>query len=153
MESPGRTWMSVSKDGGRTWGPVIDLRYDTGEQFYSPAALSRLLRSGRTGKLYWFGNITPQPPQRCLPRYPLVMAEVEESIPALKKESLVVIADRDPAKDSELVQFSNFCLLDNQATGEIELYMSHFGEHGLVKETGAFDYTSDTWKYTITPRP
>jgi hypothetical protein len=151
VESPGRTWISVSKEGGQTWGPVTDLRYDTGEPFYSPAALSKFVRSSRTGKLYWFGNITSQPPKGCHPRYPLVMAEVEESIPALKKDSLVVVADRDPSKHAEEVQFSNFCLLENRASGEIELYMAHFGQHGLVKETGAFDYGSDTWKYTLTP--
>lgn len=152
VESPGRAWISVSKDGGQSWGPVADLRYDTGESFYSPGALSKMLRSSRTGKLYWFGNITPEQPRGGLPRYPLVMAEVEESIPALKKDSMVVIADRDPAVDSERIQFSNFCLFENRTTGQIELYMPHFGQNGLVKETGAFDYTSDTWKYTITPQ-
>ena len=79
------------------------------------------------------------------------MAEVEESIPALKKDSRVVVADRDPAVESELIQFSNFCILENRETRQIELYMAHFGQSGLVKETGVFDYTSDTWKYTITP--
>lgn len=152
VESPGRTWISVSRDGGSTWDFPTDLRYDTGEQFYSPAALSRLIRARRTGKLYWFGNITPAPPRGCHPRYPLVMAEVDETIPALKKDSVATIADRDPQRDSPMVQFSNFCLLDNRETGDIELYVSHFGENGTVLETGDFDYTSDTWRYTITPR-
>lgn len=152
VESPGRCWTSVSRDGGFTWSPVTDLRYDTGEAFYSPGALSHLLRARRTGRLYWFGNITPNPPAGCLPRYPLVMAEVDESIPALRKDSVALIDDYDPTTQRDTVQFSNFHLLDNRETGDLELYMAHFGQSGTVRETGAFDYTSDTWRYLITPR-
>ena len=127
-ESPGRRWISLSEDGGRTWSAVTDLRYDTGEQFYSPSTLAMLLRHSRTGKLYWFGNITPTPPEGNLPRYPLYVAEVEETIPALKKDTLTVIDDYDPEHDSPKIQFSNFKLLEDRETGEIELYMTRYGE-------------------------
>ncbi|MDO9464908.1 MAG: sialidase family protein [bacterium] len=143
-ESPGRRWISLSEDGGRTWSAVTDLRYDTGEQFYSPSTYSMLLRHRRTGKLYWFGNITPTPPEGNLPRYPLYIAEVEETIPALKKDTLTVIDDYDPENDSPKIQFSNFKLLENRETGEIELYMTRLGEstsHWL---------NASVYKYTIT---
>ena len=40
LECPGRKWISVSSDGGLTWGEITDLRFDTGEQFYSPATFA-----------------------------------------------------------------------------------------------------------------
>jgi len=141
-ESPGRRWISLSADGGRTWSDVTDLRYDTGEQFYSPSTLSMLLRHSRTGKLYWFGNITPTPPDGNSPRYPLYIAEVEETTPALKKDTLTVIDDYDPEHDSPKIEFSNFKLLENRETGEIELYMTRLGErasHWL--HAAAYRYT------------
>ena len=144
VESPGRKWMSLSEDGGRTWTPVTDLRYDTGEPFYSPATFASMLRHSRTGKLYWFGNITPDPPDGNRPRYPLYVAEVEESIPALKKETLTVIDDRDPKTDPELVQFSNFNLFEHPETGQIELYMTRYGE------TPGNIWTANAYKYAIT---
>jgi hypothetical protein len=150
VTAPPRAWMTISGDEGRSWGPVTELRFDTGAAFAVPDALSKLLRSSRTGRLYWFGNLSPADEIRP-PRHPLVMAEVEENGPALKCDTVTVIASRDPARENELVQFSNFSLLDNRETGEIELHMPHFGENGLVKETGAFDYTSDTYQYMITP--
>jgi hypothetical protein len=39
-QCPGRKWMSVSKDHGKTWSPVTDLRYDTGEPFYAPSTFA-----------------------------------------------------------------------------------------------------------------
>ena len=143
VESPGRSWMSTSADGGRSWSDVTDLRYDTGEQFYSPATFDKLLRHSRTGKLYWFGNVTPSPPAGNLPRYPLYLAEVDESIPALKKDTVTVIDDRDPQKDSDQVQFSNFNVFENRETGDIEMYMTRYGER-------AVDWrAADAYKYTI----
>jgi len=142
-EEPGRRWISLSKDGGHTWSDVTDLRYDTGEQFYSPSSLARLLRHSGTGKLYWFGNITPTPPRGNLPRYPLYMAEVDETTPALKKDTLTLIDDYDPEHDSPEVQLSNFCLLENRENGEIELYMTRLGERkkGHWLEASAYRYT------------
>jgi len=144
VDNGGHAWMSLSQDAGRTWGPVGDLRYDTAEPFYSPSAFSVLLRHSRTGKLCWIGNIVPEPAKGNLPRYPLLIAQVDETIPALKKDTLTVIDDRDPESDSEQVQFSNFHVLEDRETGRLELYMTRFGErqsHWLH---------ADAYKYTIT---
>ena len=142
VESPGRKWTSTSQDGGHTWAPVTDLRYDTGEQFYSPAAFAKMLRHSRSGKLYWFGNITPTPPDGNRPRYPLYLAEVDEAIPALKKDSLTVIDDRDPKRDPEAVQFSNFDVFEHPETGHFELYMTRYGETpGNIWAANAYRYT------------
>lgn len=128
VESPGRHWHSLSENGGRTWSEIQDLRYDTGEQFYSPCSFGRLLRHSN-GKLYWFGNICPDPPQGSFPRDPLVMAEVDESIPALKKNTVTILDQREEDKPlHERFQLSNFHLLENRQTHEIELVMNRYGE-------------------------
>lgn len=143
-ETPGRRWISLSEDGGRTWSPVTDLRYETGESFYSPSALARLLRHSRTGKLYWFGNITPTPPEGNLPRYPLYVGEVDETIPAIRKDTLTVIDDCDREHDSPRIQVSNFSLLEDRETGVIEMYMTRLGERA------SHWLHADAYKYSIT---
>jgi hypothetical protein len=145
VQHPGRRWMSLSRNGGKEWTPVTDLRYDNGESFYSPSTLARLIRSGKTGKLYWIGNISREPAKGNLPRYPLYLAEVDEKIPALKKHTLTVIDDRG-SEDTKAVQFSNFSLLENRETLDLEIYLSRFGE----KADHVF--SANSYKYTLTLR-
>lgn len=143
VANPGRKWMATSPDGGLTWSPVTDLGYDTGEQFYSPASFLRTIRSSKTGKLYWIGNISATPPDGDRPRYPLQIAEVDETIPALKRDTVTIIDDRQP--NAPPVQLSNFSVLENRETLEMELYMSRYGERG----TGPDAATADAYKYTL----
>ncbi len=143
----GHAWICLSEDGGRTWGPVTDLRYDTGDSFYSPSAFSVLLRHAETGKLVWIGNIIPEPAKGNLPRYPLYIGEIDETIPALKMDTLTLIDDRDIGSDSEEIQFSNFHAFEDRDSERIELYMTRYGErvsHWLH---------ADAYKYTIAMRP
>ncbi|MDP6778834.1 MAG: sialidase family protein [Candidatus Latescibacteria bacterium] len=143
--SPGRRWFSISEDGGRTWSPVSDLRYDTGEQFYSPSTFSKLLRHSRTGKLYWVGNITPEPPEGNLPRRPLQIAEVDEAGPSLRKDTVTVVDDYNPDEDGPELQLSNFYLFEDRETGDLEMYMTRFGEdadHWLI---------ANAYRYRIRP--
>ena len=80
---PGRKFFSVSTDGGRTLTPPAVWKYDDGSDFYSPSSIHRMIRHSVTGKLYWLGNISPTPPSGNSPRYPLVIAEVDEAKAAL----------------------------------------------------------------------
>ena len=84
----------------RRWSAVTDLRYDTGEPFSSLSAFAKLLRQSRTRRLYWFGNIYQKPSRGNRPRRPLYIAEVDESIPSLKQDSLAITNDRGPTADS-----------------------------------------------------
>jgi hypothetical protein len=145
VQHPGRRWMSVSRDSGKNWSPVTDLRYDTGEQFYAPSSLAKFIRSRKTGKLYWIGNISREPAKGNLPRYPLYIVEVDEKAPALKKSTLTVIDDRSP-QDTKAVQFSNFSLLENRDTLDLEIFLSRFGE----KADHVF--SANAYKYTLTLR-
>ena len=128
-KTPGRKWFSVSRDGGHTWGDITDMRYDSGEQFYSPASDFQTIRSSKTGKLYWVGNICNEPPRGDRPRYPLQIVEIDEDGPSFRKDTVTIIDDRDPNRDSELLQLSNFSLLENRETQNIEIYMTRLGEN------------------------
>jgi len=140
VENGGHKWMSLSADGGRTWSPVTDLRYDTGEPFYSPGAYAMLLRHQQSGRLLCFLNISPSPTSGDRPRYPLYLAEVDESVPAIKKETLTVVEDRHPT-DTPDIQFSNFSLLEDRETGDVELYMTRFGEREDWRMADSYRYT------------
>jgi hypothetical protein len=142
----GRHWYALSKDEGRTFSEVRDWRYDDGNQFYSPATMAKLVRHSRTGKLYWFGNISAAPPVGNRPRYPFYIAEVDETIPSLRRSTLTVIDDYDPARDTPAVQFSNFYVFENRKTHALELYLSPYGQYNNT-------YQASVYRYTIRLKP
>lgn len=146
IKCPGRRWYSVSEDAGFTWSDVNDLRYDTGEQFYSPASISSTVRSSANGKLYWIGNISVTPVAGNSPRYPLVIVEVDEEKICFVKNTLTIIDNRDPLKDSESLQLSNFSVIENRESNEIEIYLTRLGENGCGDEI----WTAGAYKYTLT---
>lgn len=121
-----------------------ELRYDDGSQFYSPSSIHRFLRAGRNGKLYWFANITPEPPREKYPRYPLYVAEIDEERAAVRKDSLMVL-DTRRAGEPETLQLSNFSLLEDRATGNIEIYVTLLGLN--PKNC----WRSDVYRYVFSP--
>jgi len=141
-KTPGRKWFSASNDGGMTLSEIQELKYDDGSSFYSPSSYHRMIRHSVTKKLYWLGNISAIPPSGNSPRYPLVIAEVDEEIPALKKNTVTAIDDRKP-KQSTAIQFSNFSLLENRETHELELYLTTYGQD----EENVF--SADNYKYSL----
>jgi len=144
-KTPGRKWFTVSRDGGLTWDDVKDMRYDTGEQFFSPATIHKTIRSSKTGKLYWVGNINDTPVNGNGPRYPLQIVEVDEKGPSFKKHTVTLIDDRDPQKDSEFLQLSNFSLLEDRENKNMEIYLTRLGENGGGPEL----WTANSYKYTL----
>jgi hypothetical protein len=143
--TPGRKWFSVSSDGGRTLAPVREWKYDDGSQFYSPSSYHRMIRHSVTKKLYWVGNICKDPPSGNSPRYPLVIAEVDETIPALKRKTVTVIDDRRPGQGAG-IQFSNFSLLEDRETHALELHLTTYGQEADAKDWAS----ADSYKYTLT---
>jgi hypothetical protein len=69
--------------------------------------------------LYWIGNA---------PRYPLVIAEVDEATATLRKQTVTAIDDRDSEKHDFNYQLSNFSLLENRETHELELFLTTYGQ-------------------------
>ncbi len=142
-KTPGHKWYSVSRDGGRTLGPVREWKYEDGSGFYSPSSYHRMIRHSVTGKLYWLGNVCADPPNGNAPRYPLVIAEVDEAVPALRRRTVTVIDDRRPGQPAAL-QLSNFSLLEDRRTHALELYLTTYGQD--AKNV----FTADCYRYTLT---
>ncbi|MBN2309243.1 MAG: exo-alpha-sialidase [Candidatus Hydrogenedentes bacterium] len=142
-DTEGRKWFSVSKDGGRTLSPVQEWKYDDGTRFYSPSSIHRFFRHSVTGRLYWLGNICSAPPSGNSPRYPLIIAEVDESVPALKRNTVTVIDDKGPG-DSPQLQLSNFAVLENRESHEVEVYLTRLGS-----DPDDF-WGADAYKYMLT---
>ena len=139
--NPGRKWMTLSTDEGRTLEPVREFCYDDGEAFYSPSSIHTFLRSSRNGKLYWLANIAPEPPDANGPRYPLYVAEIDEDRAAVRRDSLVLVDDRRD-DDSERVQLSNFIVIDDRETGDVEIYLTRIGRReDHIWDAGVTRYT------------
>jgi hypothetical protein len=139
--TPGRKWVSLSYDGGRTLEPVREFCYDDGQAFYSPSSIHTFVRSSRNGKLYWLANIVPEPPSGNGPRYPLYVAEIDEDKAAVCRDSLVLIDDRRD-DDSDRVQLSNFSVLDDRETGDIQIYLTRIGRRAdHIWDAGVTRYT------------
>ncbi len=140
---PGRKFHALSTDGGQTLSPPEEWKYADGTSFYSPSSYHRMIRHSVTGKLYWLGNISPTPPRGNSPRFPLVIAEVDERKAALKKSTITAIDDRQPGQGN--IQFSNFSLLQNRQTSTIQLHLTTYGQ-----EPEANDWaTADNYRYTL----
>ena len=144
--APGYKYYSISDDGGKTFSPPMPWHFDSREVVYSSATYSTLLRSRANGKLYWIGNYTdPVKIHDNYPRYPLQIVEVDEEWGCAKKETLAVIDTRRDG-EPEVVQLSNFSIIENRETGNFELYLSKYGQ--FKPERHVFD--CESWKYTIT---
>ncbi|MBN2295136.1 MAG: exo-alpha-sialidase, partial [Pirellulales bacterium] len=141
-QAPGRKWFSLSNDGGKTLSPPKELKYDDGSSFYSASSIHALFRDKNSGKLYWIGNISITPPDGNSPRYPLVIAEVDESIPALRRSTVTLIDDRRKGDGKDL-QLSNFSLVQKRDSGALVIYLTRLGEN-----PDDF-WGADAYKYTL----
>jgi hypothetical protein len=115
---PSYKWRSVSSDGARTWSTPQPWTYDNGEAFYSPSSMSQLFaHSG--GQVFWIGNITPTNANGDLPRYPLVVGEVDPKSLRLVKRSILELDTRKPGEGR--VDLSHFRAQEDRETGQIVL--------------------------------
>ena len=124
--TPGHKWYCYSDDGGKTFTDPVPWHFDNGEVIYSSATISYFLRATKNGKLYWFGNITDHNVNGNYPRYPLQLVEIDETYGTAKRNTLTVIDTRREG-ESEFLQLSNFALLDDRETGDIECYLTKIG--------------------------
>jgi hypothetical protein len=140
----GRKWMTWSDDGGQTIAPVEEFRYADGNRFYSPSSFHRFIRSTKNGKLYWIGNICDEPPEGNLPRNPLFIGEINEVKMGLERESLEVI-DQRAEEEPESLNFSNFQILENRESLDVEIYMTR---GAAFEEPG---WRSSVYQYIFKP--
>ena len=128
-ERPGYKWHSFSADEGRTWSDPEPLPFTGGEPIESGSNGSALLRSIRTGKLYWIGNLALDGDRADgnWPRSPIVIAEVQEEPFAVRRETITAI-DRRAAEEPEQTQMSNFRFYQDRETGDVVVFLSRYGE-------------------------
>lgn len=136
-------WYSVSRDGGMTFAQPKMFGYSDGTKFYSTSTFHRLFRSSKTDRLYWIGNInTTAPTNAGHPRYPLIIAEVDEASLALKKDTVTEIDTRQPG-EGERLQLSNFWIVEDSETHALEIYLTRLNE--VPDDT----FTANAYKYTL----
>ena len=139
-DMPAVKWRSLSTDFGRTWSEPEPFTYEDGAAFMSPSTCSAFHRSSATGKVYWIGNISRVMPQGNGPRYPLIIAELDEETLSLRRGSVTLIDDRGPDDPAEL-QLSNFKVLEQPDTGRLLVYLSRFmPQHPDHADAGSHTY-------------
>lgn len=118
-ELPGYTWLSFSNDQCRTWSDPVPFTYSDGKKFYTPASCSTLIRSGKTGTLYWIGNLLPKNSNGNNPRNPLVIGRVDEENFGLIRKSVVEIDRCHPTAESVNVELSNYKIMEHSVLDQI----------------------------------
>ena len=120
-ELASRKWVSVSSDGGRTWSAAGPWTHDDGQPFFSPSSMSTLF-SHSSGRFFWVGNISPNNCKGNLPRWPLVMAEVDpRSLYLIRQTSLVVDSEQPADRLQGRLDISHVTLWEDSQTREIVL--------------------------------
>lgn len=141
-EMKGHKWASLSEDGGETWSCPRPFPLSNGTDFFSPTSGSALIRHSN-GRLYWIGNICPENPKSGRPRFPLVIAEVEEEEKIGLKTDSIRSIDTQTEQDSPQLQLSNFRAHEDRETGEIVICLAR------LEEAKPRDFSSPTYQYRI----
>ena len=141
--SPNFKWYAFSDDGGETFSEALIWHFDNREVIYSSATISEFIRSSKTGKLYWIGNITDHTAHGNMPRYPLCIVEIDENLGIPKKESYTVIDTRREG-EPDRVQLSNFYMVEDRETNLIELTLIKYSQFENDKP-----FFGETWQYDI----
>ncbi len=142
--APACKYYTISEDGGKTFSEPKPWCYEDGEIVYSPASICQVVKSEVTGKLYWIGNACSKAEVNgAFPRFPLYLIEINPETGLAIRESTVLIDTRKTG-ESEKVQLSNFCILEDCEAGTLEIYLSKLGQF-----SGKPTYECETWKYTL----
>lgn len=141
--APSFKWVMYSDDGGKTFSQPAPWSFDNREAVYSSATMSHFVVDRRNGKHYWIGNVTSNNVYGNHPRWPLCIAEVDETYGVLLKDTLTTI-DTIHEGESEMVQLSNFFFLQNRENGHLELWLSKVGIHDEWSV-----WKNPVWKYDI----
>lgn len=144
---PGYRWHSFSDDKGLTWSAPKPWRFtDDSEPFFSPSSCSQLIPHS-SGKIFWTGNICKKNPRCNSPRYPLVMAEVDQATGLLLRDTLTVIDDLQPGENPRMT-LSNFLVREDLESTDLLLHMTRLFFHP-DRPDGSLDWTADALLYRI----
>jgi hypothetical protein len=122
---PSYKWFSVSTDGGYRWTKPEPWTYDDGTPFYSPSAMSQLLKHS-SGRYFWIGNINETNSQGNNWRYPLMIGEVDPKSLRLVKSTLLLIDTKRPEEPG--LNLSHWWGLEDRETKEIVIVGARFSQ-------------------------
>lgn len=120
---PSYRWYAVSSDGGFHWTKPEPWTYDDGTAFYSPSAMSLLLRHS-SGRYFWIGNISDTNCRGNDPRYPLVIGEVDPRTCQLIRGTVLTLDTKRP--DEPGVNLSHFWGFEDRETHDIVVAGSRY---------------------------
>jgi len=139
--TPSHKWYCYSDDGGMTFTDPMPWHFDDCEVFYSSSSYHRFVRSEKNQEIYWIGNISDHTAYGNYPRHPLVICRVDAR-GLLEKKSLAIIDKREEG-DSEELQLSNFCVLQDRQTGIIEIFLNKLGQRE------GYTWWADCYRYFV----
>jgi hypothetical protein len=139
-----RRYYALSSDGGWTWGAIEELKYDDGQGIDVPESMSHLIRSSRTGKVYWVGNICDKPTRECYPRNRVVIAELDQARITVKRDTVTVL-DNSPLGEGER-KYSNFLLYEDRFSRNLIAVIPELTAAGPRAHP---DFVSSGYRYTI----
>jgi hypothetical protein len=118
---PSSKWFAVSQDGGDTWSTPAPWTFEDGQAFFSPSSMSALFRHS-SGRCFWAGNLSAQNCAGNLPRWPLVVGEVDpRSLKLVHSSVLTVDTQRPEDKNRGRLDLSHLTLLEERETKQIFL--------------------------------
>jgi len=118
---PSWKWFSVSSDTGRTWSKAEPWAWDDGRPLFSPSSMSTLFKHS-SGRWFWVGNVSVTNCTGNLPRWPLVMGEVDARSLRLVRQSRLVVDTQQPSdKTQGRLDISHVTLFEDRQTQEIVL--------------------------------
>ena len=118
---PSYKWYAISNDGGETWSKPEPWCFEDGKTFFSPSSMSSLFKHS-SGRCFWVGNMTPVNCQNNLPRWPLVIGEVNPANLKLIRSSLLTVdTQREEDLSKGRLDISHMTMIEDRETKEIVL--------------------------------
>ncbi len=145
---PGVKFFSISRDGGRTWGPAAPLTYPDASFVNSPGSYPNLFRSSKNGRVYIIANILPEPCRHCDPRYPLKIAEIDQDYFWVLPETETVIQDREQ-RHGKCIRFSNWRRFEDRETGNPVIFMTEARVDAIIPDPEEQPIVPDSYRYEM----
>ncbi len=120
----GVKFVSVSEDQGKTFSEPVPLTFDDGSPMLSSSSLSLVLAASNQ-KVYYCGVITEQQPNGNWPRYPVCLAEIDPETVTVKKDSVIVVADKH-GDDTDKAQYVNHWIYEDPHRNGFVVLTPHF---------------------------
>ncbi len=118
---PSYKWVAISNDGGETWSKPEPWAFEDGAPFFSPSSMSSLFKHS-SGRCFWVGNMTKINCQSDLPRWPLVIAEINtDNLKLIRSGLITVDTQREEDLTKGRLDISHITLIEDRETKEIIL--------------------------------